>query len=982
MSIDVHPRHSLLRAAAAALLILAAAAGAGAQGARDSRLDLAAEAEVHFELGVAAQQRGDYRTALQHYMLSNRLAYNKNVVFNIARCYELLDRFAEAYRYYSDYLAEELEESDRRPAQEALERIGRRVALVHIESTPPGADIYLDRVELGSRGRTPRTLAVEPGRIRVILQREGHESATVEVEAQRGETARASLSLVPILGTVHLVGEPAGAEVRVDDPESEPVATLPGDVPLVPGQHTLIITAEGHQTSQIEVTVQPRQRIRRSVSLELETGSVLVDVQERGALIEVDGTAMGFTPAVLPRVPAGSHTIRISRPGFRPFEDTIRVEPNEQTAVQVRLRLQQEVTAASRQAESIFDAPASVTIIPQEELRAFGFQTVWDALGGVRGVYQTDDRTYPSLGFRGFSQPQDYGNRVLVLTDGHVMNDDLLGSSYVGYDARSDLIDVERIEVVRGPGSALYGTNAFFGVINLVTRDRDTFLRPHASVATDGFRMGRLRVGGGTRFSRDVGMWASASGVLAQGDDLYLPELSSAADGMVRGADGYYAATGMVRGWAGDFTLEGSYHRRRKQIPTGAFDTLLGDPRSQTTDSRGFLELRWDPRFSPEVGLAARVFLDYYEYEGDFAYDPEPVMAGQTGAVHDRWLGLWTGGEARVLLRPLEWLRITAGVEGRGSLVADLRSSDDSGEDAYLDEERRIFVFGGYVVAEVHPVQPLSIHLGGRYDFVSTFADGAFSPRAAVIVRPWDTGIFKLIGGSAFRAPSVYELYYNDGGVTQEPAGSLSPERIWTGELEFTQRIEDELSAIVSVFYNYIESPITTGPGAADPDNTFRYVNSPDAAQTLGAEAEVRREWRQGWMLSVSYGYQRTRIGDLLSDADEARLTNSPEHLLSLRGAAPIVPELLTIAMRLRIESPRLGQRTLPDGSSQLVEGDVPVIADLVLSGEVTELGISYALGVRNVFDWQYRHPGGEDIAVPFLPQPGRTLFLQTTVRF
>lgn len=954
---------------------------ANAQTPRDSRLDLAAEADVHFELGVEAQRRGDYRTALQHYLLSNRLAYNKNVVFNIARCYELLDRFAEAYRYYSDYLAEDIEESDRRLAQEALDRIGRRVALVRIESTPPGADIYLDRVELGSRGQTPRTLALEPGTARVILQREGYESASTEVRAERGATARVELALTPILGTVELVGEPAGATVRVDDPAGEPVGTLPGEIQLVPGQHTLIVSAEGHQPTQIDVTVRPRQRIRRSVRLELETGSVLVDVQERGALIEVDGTAMGFTPAVLPRVTAGTHTIRIRRPGFRPYEERIEVRPNEQTAVQVRLRLEQEVTAASRQAESVFDAPASVTIVPQEELRAFGFQTVWDALGGVRGIYQTHDRTYPSLGFRGFGQPQDYGNRVLVLTDGHVMNDDLLGSSYVGYDARSDLIDVERIEVVRGPGSALYGTNAFFGVINVVTRDRDTLLRPHASVATDGFRMGRLRVGGGTRLSRDVGLWASAAGVLAQGDDLYLPELAISPDGYVRGADGYYSATGMVRGWAGDFTLEGFYHRRRKQIPTGAFDTLVGDPRSQTTDSRGFLELRWEPRFSAEVALAARAFLDYYEYEGDFAYDPPGAINPATGVVHDRWLGYWTGGEARVMLRPLEWLHVTAGVEGRGSIVAHLRSSDDSGDPPYLDEERPIYVFGGYVVAEAHPVQPLSVHLGGRYDFVSTFADGAFSPRAAVIVRPWDTGILKVIGGSAFRAPSVYELYYNDGGVTQEPAGTLSPERIWTGELEFTQRIEEELSAIVSVFYNYIESPITTGPGLLDP-NTFRYVNSPDAAQTLGAEGELRREWRQGWMVSVSYAYQRTRIGDLTSDAEEARLTNSPEHLLSFRGAAPIVPELLTIALRLRLESPRLGQHVMPDGSTQLVEGDLPFLADLVLSGEVAEIGLDYAIGVRNLFDWQYRHPGGEDIAVPFVPQPGRTFFVQTTLRF
>lgn len=945
---------------------------------RDARLDLAAEADLHFEMGVDLQQRGDHRGALEHYLLSNRLAYNKNVVFNIARCYEELGRLAEAHRYYSDYLAEEPAESDRRVAEQALERIGRRVALIRIDSTPPGASIYLDRVELGARGSTPRTLAVEPGSYRVILEREGYEPASTEVRASRGETASVTLPMAPILGTIELVGEPAGAVVRVDDPASEPVGTVPGEIPLVPGNHTLIISHEGFQTAQIDVTARPRERIRRSVALDLETGSVLVDAQERGALIEVDGVAMGFTPAVLPRVPAGSHTIRISRPGFRPFEERIEVAPSEQTAVEVRLRLEQEVTAASRQAESIFDAPASVTILPQEELRAFGFQTVWDALGGLRGIYQSNDLTYPSLGFRGFSQPQDYGNRVLTLTDGHVMNDDLLGSSYVGYDARSDLMDVERIEVVRGPGSALYGTNAFFGVINVVTRDADTLLRPHASVATDGFRSGRLRVGGGTRFNREAGFWASASGILAQGDDLHLPELSGAEDGMVRGADGFYAAGASARAWYGDFTLQGSWHRRRKNVPTGAFDSLVGDPRTVAQDSRGFVELRWEPRFSAEVSLSTRVFLDYYEYEGDFAYDPPGALNPETGVVRDRWLGYWTGGEARLMLRPWEWLNITAGVEARGSIVAELTSENDV-DGRYLDEDPRFFVLGGYVVAEVKPIEPLTINVGGRYDFVSTFADGAFSPRAAVIVRPWERGIIKLIGGSAFRAPSVYELRYNDGGVTQIAPDSLSPERIWTGELEVTQRIDEDLSAIASVFYNYIESPITT---EVIPTGQLRYTNSTDVAQTLGAEAELRREWRQGWMLSLSYSYQRTRIGDLFSDADEARLTSSPEHLVGFRGAAPIVPQLLTIALRLRVESARLGLRAFPDGSSQLVAGDVPVLADLILSGEVSEIGLSYALGVRNALDWQYRYPGGEDISVPFLPQPGRTFFLQTTLRF
>src|SRR5205085_11302639 len=123
-----------------------------------------------------------------------------------------------------------------------------------------------------------------------------------------------------------------------------------------------------------------------------------------------------------------------------------------------------EVSAASRTPEPGQDAPSSASIVPSAELRGMGYAPISAALRGVRGAYLTDDRHYTPVGFRGFSNLGDYGNRVLVLVDGHPLNDNYVGSSYVGFDARTDLEDVERIEVVRGAGSVLYGTGAFFGV--------------------------------------------------------------------------------------------------------------------------------------------------------------------------------------------------------------------------------------------------------------------------------------------------------------------------------------------------------------------------------------------------------------------------------------------------------------------------------------------------------------------------------------
>lgn len=972
-----------------ALLVAALAtlrpAPARAQGAPAAPSpDIAEEADLHFELGVQAYRAGDFRQALVHLLSSNRLAPNKNVIYNIARSYEQLGEFEQAWKHYSDYVVLEADPRLRKGAEEALVRIQPKVALLRVETRPPGATIYVERKDLGARGAAPRALALEPGTHRVLVELDGHEPAESKpVEVKVGTESVVILDLRQILGTVVLDGSPRGAAVHVDDEEGAPDGLLPGALELAPGSHVLIVSHPGYQTQRQMVQVLPRQTVQSVVNLDLVTGTLVVNAAERGALIEIDGEAAGFTPAVLPAVASGKHQLRVTLPGYRPFEQTVDVKPNEQTVVTASLRSLQEVTAASRAAQALEDAPASVTLISQEEIRAFGYETLYDALGGTRGVFQTNDLLYQYLGFRGFSRLGDYGNRVLVTMDGHTMNDDQLGSSYVGYDLMSDLADVERIEVVRGPGSALYGTNAFFGVLNLVTRDADTMNPSHVSIAADGVRTARVRAHASGKNEGGAGGWISAGAAGGQGRDFYFPELDdgSLGAGLSEGADGFLSGTVSGKAWVGDVTVQGLWNARQKEIPNAPYDTILADPSAITTDTRGFLELRYEPSIGEWLQVYSRVYMDTYTFRGVYPYD-ELDYEG-VGKVRDSWDGAWAGAEPRLVITPTRWLSLTAGAEARFDYVAHIRSRDAS--EVYLDEDPTYQTLSGYAVAEVAAGEVLDASLGARLDrfsYAQTSTSSppdqtAMNPRLALVAKPTQDDILKLVAGRAFRAPSPYELNYNDEGYSQLPApDDIVPEVVYTGELEYTHRFTELLSLSGSVYYNRISNLIdtieTTNEIEGEVYEVLQYDNVDERVETAGEELELRRNWRDGWMLAVNQAYQRTREAGLVEGYE---IINSPAHLLALKAAMPLSGMgASSLATRIRYESGRL---TTAD------EWTEPALLwDLTLTGQVPLARLSWGVGVRNLLDWKVEHPGNWDYVQTSLEQPGRTLWLSTGLSF
>ncbi len=946
--------------------------------------DLADQAELEFSLGADYYQHGDFKLALEHFLMSNRLVANKNVIFNIARSYEQLKSYPAAFRYYSQALEGENGADARAKITSALSQIEQYVTVLRITTRPAGATLYIDRKDLGARGTSPLLLGLAPHAYRLIAELPGYEPAQVEVPlASAGQEVALDLELKPILGEVAFSGDP-GASVTLDGESSLVACVIPCTLSLPAGTHHALIRKAGFRDAELDLNLRAHERKSLKLRLEPLMGSALISTDEPGALVEVDGRAGGFTPAIL-NLPVGLHRVDLKLRGFLPEQRTIIVRPSGETRLDLVLTQSEEVVAASRAIEQVADAPSSVTLVGERELSAFAPPTIAEAVRGVPGVYLSDDRSYVTLGMRGLGRLGSYGNRILVTYDGQPMNDDWIGSSYVGYDALTDLGDVERIEVVRGPGSVLYGTNALSGVINVVSRN-DAPPGVSAGFSTNQSGVARARARADAKLGKNAGIWASIAGARGNGRDFRFPELQSAAsDGVARGVDNFESGTFRGRAYWKYVSVQWSLHSYEKHLPTAEFGTTFGDNRTMQTDSRSFVELRAEPHVSDTVSVLWRLHWNHYTFRGAYARD-----ALDGGIEVDTYRGSWLGLEQRLQFKPSARLRVTLGGEGQAHYQVEQAGHDDNG--TFLDDtgsHGRPFQVGAlYALADATLSARAQLSLGARWDVYSTFGS-SLNPRVALILKPYEAGNTKLLLGKAFRAPSTYELYYNDNGYTQIQSPNLGPESLYSLEIEHAHRFSSSVVATAAAYGNYAARLISTLGGGSQTD-PLHYENEHSPLLVLGGEVGLRRELRQGAMFALSYGLSVARFlatngaGDLVSldrASDKRNVANSPVHSASLKGALPVINRALTLASRLSIEGPRYDRYENQSDPAQGKTGSA-VIWDIVFSGEEARYGIHYAFGVYNAFDWHYSAPVSTEFVQRTIAQPGRSFMASLEMKF
>ena len=950
-------KSALLLQLTLALFFFSPVAGAAEQSSTLPIAGQADEAQFHFLRGNRAYQEKRFEDALESYYLSNRLVANRNVQFNIARCLDRLGRYDEAYRAWSTLLDQGLPDKEQKVAKEAIEQLRPHLALVEIETTPPGAIIYAGRRDLGALGATPKSLALRPGATKILLDREGYRSVALTAESTQGQQIKLSAVLERIYGEIELRRVPADAEIRRDFLDGELLRRGPGLVKIVPGPLVVFVSAPGFQTARLLVTALPDAKVPVDVVLspaEAPTGTLVVRANITGALVRIDGQEAGFAPTVIEGVPTGLRQVEILEESRRSFHAAVDVKKGERAFVDAYLgHSDPEVVAATKSPVASEAAPASISIVTSDEIAAFGYTTLAQALTAIRGAFASNDRSYESVGLRGFSPPGDYTNRVLVLVDGHPINDVVTGQGYVGHDFDVDLANVARIEVVRGAGSVLYGTGALFGVINVVTRQAAQ--GGHATVNTTVGTMG-LVSGRATLSARKGGadLMLSAAALNSAGD-VRFTGLSDATTGLpqtVLNSDGEKAVHFDLIGHLGNFSLRAGFNERKKILSTGAFHTQPLLANNYLDDQRVYAELRFE-RDIRTLHVAARASYDRSRFHGYF-FDPT-----SSDSPDERIGAQWATGELRLELPTFLHQRFTLG--GEVAKQVGLETVVPNGDPIAKD-----LIASAYLVDDIHLSDRLQVNLGLRSDSYTKSFGTTLNPRLAIIGKPYPQGNTKLLAGRSFRAPSPNER-------ANSVDGNLRPEIIYSVEIEHAHAVNDDVHVVGAIFANWLSDLLVVVTNS-DPQIGDTLQNKSNRIRSLGAEGELRWEPGGGTLLSLSV--TRQRVEELASTGNVPFL-NAPETMVKARVLCPLVGQALRLGSELVLDS---GRHFRQDDPAQLPTDnrvDDAVIWNVSFSGEHRPYHLRYFAGIFNLLnehDVRTGLPTGADSTLSLIPRYGRSM--------
>lgn len=605
-----------------------------------------------------------------------------------------------------------------------------------------------------------------------------------------------------------------------------------------------------------------------------------------------------------------------------------------------------EVTTSSRFAQSAAQAPGITYVLSGDEIRLRGLRNLADVLQQLPGLYVTSNGILTFVGARGLGRPADSNGRLLILLDGMRLNENLYDAAPVGEDFPIDIELVDRVEFSPGPGGAVYGNNAFLGVISITTRraGAGAGLRWTASVDSQrGYRSGlswAQRSDGGVEWGLAVSAY--------QRPEMYTP-VDEAEFQSARSQQLNWERTRKLLGY-------GSWRGLRLQLGLNSYNRgtplLLGSgpqpEMGQATDlnDHGFLQLAYDTGLGDGWDLAARFSAQQMRYRQD---SPFVLGTGERGRFRVQALGQWRNLELQLRRQLTHHHRLTAGLELQDDDRQDLvfRALGAEPLQVYQKQGQRmgLFLQDEWQVAGAH-----LLVLGVRRDGNSS-SNSLWVPRLAWVWTASADASLRLMYGGAFRQANLYETMVNTFNFESMP----KPERIRTVELGWDARLTAALRYHVSAFDSELRNLISL-----DGDG-FSYINA-DRVRSRGLELGLEQRWQSGAQLSLALSLQRSL------DQSGAQLHNSPRTLVKLNHRQPL-SDALSIAWQFYSVSRR---------STAL--DDLPGYAkqNLHLLWRAND-GLDVSVGVHNLTATR-----SYDRTSPFglaIRQPGRSLHLATEWR-
>lgn len=629
--------------------------------------------------------------------------------------------------------------------------------------------------------------------------------------------------------------------------------------------------------------------------------------------------------------------------------------------------MQMQVVTASRYAQSALEAPAAVSVVTADDIRLFGYRTLAEVLASMRGLYVSYDRSYHYLGTRGFATPGDYNTRVLLLVNGVRFNDNIYDQANLGTEFPLDLDLVDRVEFVPGPGSAVYGANAFFGVINVITRDGRLLPGPQASLEAGSHGSAKARFSIGTVDAQGGDWLISATRSTVRGADYYSPSFDTPSNnrGVAQRLDFDRSTQLFARMHHEGLTLTLAHGERAKGVPTAAFSQIFNDPRSRFTDMGTRLAAEYTTQILPSLAFTGRLHAGHYQYVGDYVYDYPPLTVNR-----DVGTGKWWGTEWQWVSTALARHKLSWGMDYRRDTDIAQVNIDLSPPAQYLDAHRKGDVLGIYVQDEFALSPDLTLHTGLRWG-KQTGSEGTFNPRLGLVYWWNATTALKLLYGTAYRPPNAYERDYRvnlPGGVVDSP--NIRSERVRTTELALEHAPTGATRMLLTAFRSAVNDLISLD--TADGNDRLT-LNNTHGVHVHGLEAEVEQRWRGGSRLRVAYGWQKTRDTTL-----DGALTNSPRHLLKAQWSDTVRPSPGSgwLAGRYAIEAIGIGPR------STLLNKRLPghILTNLTYSTRISEVDVS--LGLYNLFNRRPADPASFELREDALRQDGRTYRVKLTYAF